>query len=483
VGGVSCCPNPLKTLSKYMYPTLEKMRNPARRARAPRPPAMQRGAMLLPLVLVLLLAPPASASWEWREDWSWERLQTLTWGTNSSCCPYNGTNSRCCSLIENATELAHKATFDVIFQDNDLNMEGCRVPEMLPNGSFAPRPGSGGMDPLATCLEARSAAAGRIKAAAPTKAVLDYRGIVIAWWDYTTADHAAWWLKGDTPGSTAQVGVLDWRNKDAADYFVEKVVGLSTATDPHIDGIFVDSGFGIAAGNPNMTYASRVALQLAELQAFHRICSMMAAHGKVVTVSLKSHFSTILDQQGMALCPAGMSPSNTSRCMPYGEEKIFEVLGSTRAFIPHRQFNIPSRDFGDAAHGGSDERGCVVAVLNLQQEAQRGPTLITNNDGGEYSSPSSKTGKMIDWWKAHNTSLAAFLMGMERQSFFGSGMHWADDGWNTAWPIFGKKLGAPEGPARLSTAADGSQVFSRSFAHLQVSLNCSGEMSSSFEWR
>ena len=145
--------------------------------------------MLAPVVLLLLL--PQASAWEWRKEWSWGRLQTLTWGTNSSCCPYNGTNSWCCSLIENATELAHKATFDVIFQDNDLNMEGCRVPEILPNGSFAPRPGSGGMDPLATCLKARSAAAGRIKAAAPTKAVLDYRGIVIAWWDYTTADHAA----------------------------------------------------------------------------------------------------------------------------------------------------------------------------------------------------------------------------------------------------------------------------------------------------
>ena len=38
---------------------------------------------------------------------------------------------------------------------------------------------------------------------------------------------------------------------------------------------------------------------------------------------------------------------------PYGEEKIFEVLGPTGGFIPHRQYNIPSRDFGDAGHGGS----------------------------------------------------------------------------------------------------------------------------------
>ena len=47
-------------------------------------------------------------------------------GTNSSCCPYNGTNAHCC--LYNATEVRHKSKFDVLFQDNDLNMVGCRVP-------------------------------------------------------------------------------------------------------------------------------------------------------------------------------------------------------------------------------------------------------------------------------------------------------------------------------------------------------------------
>ena len=36
----------------------------------------------------------------------------------------------------------------------------------------------------------------QLKAAAPTKAVLDYRGIVVAWWNYVTPDHESWWLKG-----------------------------------------------------------------------------------------------------------------------------------------------------------------------------------------------------------------------------------------------------------------------------------------------
>ena len=205
----------------------------------------------------------------------------------------------------------------------------------------------------------------------------------------------------------------------------------------------------------------------------------MAAHGKVVAVSLKTHFSALADQQGLVLCPAGMAAHNTSRCMPYGEEKVFEVLGPTRAFIPHRQFNIPSRDFGDAAHGGSDAKGCVNAVLNLQMEAGRGPTLITNNDGAPYSSRSSKSGSMVDWFAAHNASLAAFLMGMGAQSYFGSGMHWADNGWDTAWPSFNKELGRPAGPA-TRTGAHGS-LFTRVFEHLTVTLNCSG-LATSFDW-
>jgi len=43
-----------------------------------------------------------------------------------------------------------------------------------------------------------------------------------------------------------------------------------------------------------------------------------------------------------------------------------QVLAPTRGFIPFRQFNIPSRDFGEHADNGSDMVGCVTAVLNLQ---------------------------------------------------------------------------------------------------------------------
>eukprot|EP01052_Picozoa_sp_SAG31_P038573 SAG31_NODE_5180_length_2695_cov_2.182203_1_plen_178_part_00 len=154
---------------------------------------------LLLLEGVLLSSIGDVAGWTWRDDWSWQKIQTLTWGTNSSCCPYNGTNSHCCCIFENSDTVEFKTQFNVIFQDNDLDMLGCRVPSRgSQTGNFTPAPGSGGLDSLETCLAARSAAAGRLKAAAPNSAVLDYRGIVIAWWNYQTAAHQGWWLKGDS---------------------------------------------------------------------------------------------------------------------------------------------------------------------------------------------------------------------------------------------------------------------------------------------
>lgn len=362
----------------------------------------------------------------------------------------------------------------MIFQDNDLGMVGCRVPLELPNGSFVPRPGSGGMDTLETCKRARAQAAARIKRAAPSKAVLDYRGIVIAWWNYQTPAHAGWWLRGDSPGSVPRAGVLDWRVPEVGDYFYSRVFGDDTFGDPNLDGVFVDTGFNVAL-SPNLTYESRRALQLAQLGVFHRICTAMAARGKVVAVSLKTHFGALPDQQGMPLCPPDMAPQNTTPCMPFGEEKVFEVLGPTRGFVPHRQFNIPSRDFGDAAHGGSDAVGCVTAVLNLQLEAQRGPVLVTNNDGALSGGASSSK----DFAKAHNVSLAAFMLGMEPQSFFGSGMHWADPGWNTPWHMYNRLLGRPHGPA----VRTGPASFRRVFDHVAVDLDCAGNISARIDWR
>lgn len=49
-------------------------------------------------------------------------------------------------------------------------------------------------------------------------------------------------------------------------------------------------------------------------------------------------------------------------------------------FAPFRQFNIPSRDFGDAAHGGNDTLGCAAAVIDAEIEMASGPAFYCNND-------------------------------------------------------------------------------------------------------
>ena len=39
-------------------------------------------------------------------------------------------------------------------------------------------------------------------------------------------------------------------------------------------------------------------------------------------------------------------------------------------------------------------------------------------------------------YEQHQMSLAAYLMGAEEYSYFGSGMHWDDPGWHVWWPEY-----------------------------------------------
>ena len=64
--------------------------------------------------------------------------------------------------------------------------------------------------------------------------------------------------------------------------------------------------------------------------------------------------------------------------------------------------------------------GCAAAIVDVSYESSYGPTLITNNDGGTEVSMPSKSGGTFSPLLAHNTSLAAFLMGMDEGSYFGA---------------------------------------------------------------
>lgn len=84
------------------------------------------------------------------------------------------------------------------------------------------------------------------------------------------------------------------------------------------------------------------------------------------------------------------------------------------------------------------------------------------------------SGTSESWDGAHNTSLAAFLMGMDEQSYFGSGLHWTDRGWNIYWPEFKHYLGRPKGEhsARFSCIRASKIHFSSLlFSSLLYSIN------------
>jgi hypothetical protein len=433
--------------------------------------------------LVLLLgaaADVAAAAWRWPgTNWTWDRLNIATWGL-----PVRP------AARFNATEIAFKSRFDIIFVDNLLNYPGCVVDS--PENCRAPNRSAAGLPPCDTleqCLAYRSSVAAPLKVAAAAgraQKVLGYRGIVIAWWNYVTAEHASWWLRDPVTGDVRE-GVLDWRVPAAAQYYEQYVLGPGTYTDPHIDGVFVDSGFGVAGTAANLTLAEREDLMRAELAAFARMATRMAAHGKVLVVSLKSHFADLAggDAGGEAnLCPPGMDRDNRTRCWPLGgEAAYFDALGATRGWIPFRQYNIPSRDFGKdgGGAGGNTAVGCAAAIEDLAAEGARGPSFATNNDGApdDATFPNST----LTHRGQHLVSLAAYMLAAAEGSYFSSGSGWSDAGNMVWWPEYDRRVGAPRGPF----VRDGF-VFRRSFEHVDVSLDCAkvqtqDAAATTFVWR
>ena len=61
---------------------------------------------------------------------------------------------------------------------------------------------------------------------------------------------------------TVATAIMDWRVPAVQDYYINKVIGESTYTDSNIDGVFVDSGYGIASWG-NLTLSERQALMMA----------------------------------------------------------------------------------------------------------------------------------------------------------------------------------------------------------------------------
>jgi len=373
-----------------------------------------------------------------------------------------------------------KTQFGVVFLDNGIGTPGCRYP--FDNGT----------DTMLDCHAHRSHGAALVKAAKKSTVVFTYRQIS-AYLEGNSVDDPALmplWLKKDDAGNAVKE-TLDWRKPEAVKWYVDNVIGEHTAADKNFNGIFIDGPIASSQKccDANMTLKSKQELFLGVAKMLKQATVLLGKHGKVLTASLGSRYANLSEfypaGSGMPqLCAADAAPSSMEACCAFGEEKFYKVIGGNtdkQWFTPFRQFNIPSRDFGDASHGGNDTLGCAAAVENAAAEMLRGGGFYCNNDGWPNATDG---GVQIS---RHTVSLAAYLMGAQKDSYFSSGLHWADlvpapnpNAGEKAWPIwpdYKKKLGAPKGAYKR----DGF-VFTRSFEHADAKLDC-GQMTAAVTWK
>jgi hypothetical protein len=394
----------------------------------------------------------------------WEHIATSTWGSNSSCCASSRFEDlACCSGLDSPAEVRYKTQFDLVFLDSGIGTPGCRF--AFDNGT----------DTMLDCHRHRSQGAALVKAVAPSKPVFTYRQIslVLEGNDPAAPELQPLWLTKDDKGNAIAPGRLDWRKPAAVQWYTDNVIGVHTAADPHFDGVFVDGPLASSqmCCDANLTLATKKQLFLGLGSMLKAVSRLLASHGKVLTVSLGSHFSSLTpefyaDGTPPQICAADAPPSSMEPCCAFGEEKFAEIVGpfqtNVSMYTPFRQFNIPSRDFGDAAHGGNDTLGCAAAVMDAAEEMRRRPAFYCNNDGW----PNRTDGGV--GLARHTISMAAYLMGAAEGSYFSSGLHWSDlipgtdeKAW-PFWPDFEKKLGKPLGPM-VVRSRDHPMVFTREF--------------------
>ena len=163
----------------------------------------------------------------------------------------------------------------------------------------------------------------------------------------------------------------DFRNASARAFYIADLLRENNRS--LFDGIFVDTGDAVAMGGGlNLSVKSRQEIFNATALLWKELTvAANAAAGArplfLVTPSLKDHLTYDPDgDDSHPLCNA-TTPMDVA-CAPYGEEvrhghllanvwshradgsvspqAIYDVIGSETLWAPHRQFNIPSRDFG-----------------------------------------------------------------------------------------------------------------------------------------
>lgn len=451
--------------------------------------------------IVHLLAIRDAPSLPWA--WSWDSISTFTYGTNTSCCDSSSSvNLSCCSGIDSLKEIKWKLQYDIVLIDNDLSSPGCQNQNRTVNWT--------------KCNDFKSARAADVRAVSPSKPIFVYRGGPFGcdpgvsdgagpsspsrkWFDYLSAT-PQWRTVGET-WITDRFGVVvpgtcDFRKESAQNFWLTQMVFGKAEPDQaeppqrwikdtNISGFFSDSGLvmGWKGTGLNITVQDEREIFNATCTTMRRMAQHLNNEKKYLTFSLKDHFSSIKKtgggSSGGILCDPNLTPTQPAPggCWMYGEEVLFEIMADS-VWIPFREYNIPSRDFGKDNTTVQPD-GCAAAVADHAIESQKMPTMACNNDGAPNATlfpfnytPSGKT----SWLEQHKVSLAAHLMGMERYSYFGSGMHWDDPGWHIWWPEYNNRLGEP-----LTQYTRNGYAFSRSFEFLNVSLDCA-TLETNFTW-
>jgi hypothetical protein len=394
--------------------------------------------------------------WEWEEP-----AHTLTWGTSSfrNCSTLDRHSTRDC--LDSIRELDLMLTRDVVY------IQGYDFARELAEDDFSP-----------ALLEARALRA-HMAARGSSKpyAILGYRGDVVGPSANSTRSQYArdpayqgFWLRDDA-GEYHDCGLLDprhgapdcsplwdFRNASARAFYIEDLLRENNRST--FDGVFVDSGDAVAM-SVNLTVQTRRDIFNATAQLWKELSieANTAASDRdwrpvfVVTPSLKDHLGVDLDgDDGHPVCNAS-TPMDVA-CAPYGEEAIYAVIGN-KVWAPHRQFNFPSRDFG------KNSAGCAALARTVIGQGHRGPQMLTCNGCNQSTTEGQQMFK---------ASFAAYLIGAERHSYFGAGMHFHNDSaWDFAWPDLQRPIGEPDGIATVSS--DGLH-FRRVFKHVTAELDC-----------
>ena len=217
---------------------------------------------------------------------------------------------------------------------------------------------------------------------------------------------------------------IDWRNTDAAAYFVSAIVNATS--QPGVDCTFTDDREGVPDEHPELrpelhvSEAEMAALQFATQTAGQYLATSLAAAGKT----------------------------------------CWDCIGGTQG----ERNQQPPGCVDSAGHGSGPCPGCTGGVLDCS--AARGAACT--RDMRAFSAPAMQGRGMFMAWDPsavadHNQTLAAFLVTRPPVAFLGGRLHDAD--WS---PLFSLDVGVPLGLCDEGPAG----VFSRRWSNGVAALDC-----------